>query len=280
MTLNLDGGKLHDQILHAPHGLGEYRYVNCAHEPLIEDVIVAGPKTYLGGDDYSGVCTWTGDGNGYTCRKTIARRLNVAFRCCDNDRQNITLDHCIVDSRLIGINEDWVFGLMGRTAGIVKIIKGQMRGGGSYRNPNKSHRIYIGHATSLDIDGWHSYGNIAGRDIQVYDGENLPPSTPLFWNVRNTVIESHKLPGYSAVQSNRLIESHFENCVISNEYCCIEANGDVHIKDSTLLGAADGYSAGVRAMRDNIRIVLENVDNRCPIPVDFAGHADVDVQVR
>lgn len=249
---------------------------------LPEGLDIAGPASYEPGDDYSAIATLTGDGNGYNATGVRVNGCHVAFRCCDHDRQDLCLDGVIADGRNIGTTQDWVFGVLGRTAGHLTIGQSTFTRGGSHTNPNKSHRIYIGRECSLAIDGACFDGNWAGREIQCYDGTSKEIAEwkaaghtfrkPEYWHVRNTTIERLLLPAgnpgsYHAIESNPLICSEFQDCHIANDYCCINAQGDVKITG----GVLEGKGAGVRAMRGGIRIELHGVENRCKVPVDTQG---------
>lgn len=272
-----------DLRLEAGAGVGRVFEVT-AGKAKLANFSVTGPDAYKPGDDYSAIATLTGDGNSYKATRVHINGCHVAFRICDGDHQDVCLKACIVDGRNIGVSQDWVFGVLGRTAGKLTIGgESVFTRGGSHTNPNKSHRIYIGRECSLAIDGMHSYGNWAGREIQCYDGtpEEIKGKTfrkPAYWHVRNTVIERLALPAgqlgsYHAIESNPLICSEFEDCHIANDYACILAKGDVRISG----GVLEGAGAGVRAFRDGITIELHGVENRCKVPVDTAGHSGVKV---
>lgn len=248
----------------------------------LSDLTVRGPARYGAGDDYSAIATLTGDGNGYSATRVTVGGLHVAFRCCDYDRQDVCLQDCRVHGHSIGNTQDWVFGVLGRTAGRLTIGGGLFSGGGSHTKPNKSHRIYIGRECSVGIDGTRFRENWCGREIQCYDGTPEEVKAwlaaghkfrkPEYWHVRKVRIERLLLPAgqlgsYHAIESNPLVTSEFEDCWIHNDYCCINAQGDVVVRG----GVLEGKGAGIRAMRSGIRIELHGVENRCAIPVDKQG---------
>lgn len=246
---------------------------------------VSGPRIFGPDDDYTGLALLTGHDYGYRATDCRMNGLHVAFRACGGYRQNVCLQGCTIDSRLIGNTQLWVFGFMGGTAGELIIGDSLFTRGGSRLIPkdgnggrNQSHRIYIGTSTSLAIDGCDFTDNIAGRDIQVY-GEWPDPDTgkvakPRYWHIRNATFAKHVLDGFVSIQTNPYVLCELENVDVTNDYEAIWAYGDLTIRDSVLRGKG----IAVRAMRSDITVRLENVQTPgIATLVERGGHAGVKV---
>lgn len=280
LSLTPKSTRLRDQRLTPAAGLGTYRFANVsAGKAVVGPLTMQGPGTYKPGDNYSGLCTLTGDGNGYTASQLELLGLHVALRCCDRYDQPICVDQCLIDGQRIGEREAWSFGILGRTFGHLIVGNSRFTGGGSFKVPNECHRIYVGRSCSLAVENVTMEGNLAGRDIQVYDErlDGLPP--PDFWYVRKSKFGKVEVPGgqmggYHLLDSNPLILSTFEDCSIHSDYACIRAQGDVLVDGGELIGKG----AGVIAAADNIRIELRGVDTSSVArPIDTAGRRGVEV---
>ena len=244
----------------------------------VKGVEVSGPVAYGPKDDYTGAALLTGHGYGYKATDCRMSGLHVAFRACGGYRQNVCLQDCTVDGRLIGNTQLWVFGFLGGTAGELIIGGSRLIPPDGNGGRNQSHRIYIGTSTSLAIDGFEATDNIAGRDVQVY-GEWPDPDTnkvakPKYWHIRNATFGPHTLPGYVSIQTNPYVLCELENVDVTNDYEAIWAYGDLTIRDSTLRGRG----IAVRAMRDGITVRMENVKAEgFATLVEKGGHSGVKV---
>ena len=263
-------------------GKGSYRAINVsgAKSNLLRALQVLGPDTYKPGDDYSGVALLSG-GNGLRAVELDALGLHVAVRGAYDSRA-LCLASPVIDGDDIGKTQDWVFGVLTAQIGDVTIDHGLFVRGGSKTNPNKSHRLYLSEQTPLALTASEFRGNWAGRDVQVY-GQNpeFPDAKPGHWYIGHCTFEKLLLPAgqfgsYASIQTNPHVLSEIEDTSVENDYCCIEAHGDTLIRG----GMLKGKGAGVRAMRDGIRIELHGVDVACGVPVDTQGLSGVRVSVK
>ena len=232
---------------------------------------------YLAGDDYSGIAMLTGSGHGVSVKGLRTSGLHVAVRGCQGYDQSICLKDPIIDGADKGRKQEWVFGILTAQHGPVIVDGGVFTRGGSLTNPNKSHRLYLAPETPLALTNSVFRLNHAGRDVQIYGGDGSKKPPP-YWHIGGCTFERLLLKppafgSYASVQTNPLVRSVIEDTVIANDYCCVEAHGDVLIKG----GSLDGEGAGVRAMHEGITIELRGVVNACEVPVDTQGLKGVKV---
>lgn len=273
-------GPMHAQLV---AGQGTGRMIEGSGNGSLEGIdglSVRGPATYSSGDDYSAIAFLSGSSPELDVTNLTLTGLNVGLRGADGVVQTTILRDSLIDGNNIGASQLWVFGILTYQIGPVVAINTDFVNGGSHLDPvggnggkNQSHRIYISNQTPLQLDGCNFTGNYAGRDVQVY-GDAQTPHTPEYWEITNCFFDYHTLNGYVSIQSNPLVESVFDSTTVNNDYACIQAFGDIHMRNDCVL---NGDGTGILVMADNITLNLDGLTNNCATPIDLNGHTGVTV---